>query len=217
MPATRNPKNTYHALTGDEMRTVLLQKTRAGIDQAMDLRVFRSYPLVKYRITLELIPYRDQGEGAPVPDTAQRCTINGEQFIDVIEDAVILEDASKIIGFEVDPQTIREECGMGRVETVRTGEGHFDIRQAPRTPEADRRPTVPEPRTPIQKPKALEPEIQEPELPAMSDEDIARKTQEDVAAWSSVSPDTEFRRGIADEEPVPGRVTVVGKTGRRGR
>lgn len=116
----------HHSLNGDEMRAIIEQRVKQGVMQSMNLRAMYSYPLVRYKVTIEVIPYRPQGAGEPIQDdkTAQRCIVEGQEFVQVLEDAVELVHDSPVIGYESDPQKEREDVGLGRVETRRI-EGQF--------------------------------------------------------------------------------------------
>lgn len=215
----------YHSLSGDEIRTIILQRTRQGIDQALDLRVLRSYPLVRYKVTIELIPYQPMGEGhPPAADQGQRAVIEGREFVEYLPDAVELVHDSGIIGEEKDPQIERQESGLGRMET-KPIEGRFTdvhvgakvkIEEPEKPPLGGRRPIAP----PLREPKAdvaagitagkAEP-LPEVELPGITKEEALRIQRQEAETWAAPAPDSRFSEALSQEKPIPGRVTIIEK------
>ncbi len=164
----------------------------------------------------------------------QRCVVEGQEFVAVLEDAVELVHDSPVIGWEIDPQKEREDAGLGRLETRRV-EGQFidthvgkriQIEEPELPPPSGRRvgqePIKPPLKPPVPKGSAgqaakqsvmkgatvpAEP-INEIGVPEQEAERIARVEAE---TWAQPQMDSEIQRAIANEEPLPGRVTKINK------
>ena len=241
--ANNTRSQTHHSLNGDELRAIIESRVKQGVLQSMNLRAMYSFPLVKYRVTIEVIPYRPQGASEPIEDTKsiQKMTVDGVEYVAVIEDAVELVHDSPIIGFEKDPQVERDEVGLGRVETRRI-EGQFidthvgkriEIEEPELPPPSGRRvgqePIKPPMKAPVVSPAPAPPKgsggkaaqapvmggaaiAAEPvNVTGVPEQEAARIAQQEAETWSAPKPDAEIQNAIANEEPLPGRVTKLVK------
>jgi hypothetical protein len=235
--------SAHHSLNGDELRTIIQERVNQGILQSMNLRAMYSFPLVRYKVTIEVIPYRPQGLNEPIQDdkNAQKCIVEGQEFIEVLEDAVELVHDSPIIGYDSDPQKEREEVGLGRVETRRI-EGQFidthvgrkiEIEEPELPPVRGRnlaqgpiKPPIAEPvreeATPVRAGRggtaAAQPILKGPTVPVqpvntegVSPELAAKIAVQEAETWAGPKPDDAIQNAIANEQPLPGRVTVLKK------
>lgn len=198
------PKSGYHPLDGNEVGVILKNRFDQAIMQALDLRAFRVYPLLKYRITVELIPYQEAGQHADgslivEPDKAEIATFDGHEYIMVEQDAVVLSEDSKIIGLETDPQDLRMGAGMGKLVTKKV-DGHVvdDYVGANAIPQAP----APEP------PPLITTESNPAKTP--SEEQEERDWQPE-----NLKGDDDFNAAIAEGRDLPGRVTVGGADARK--
>lgn len=232
----------HHSLNGEELRTIIEQKVKMGITQSMSLRAMWAFPIVSYKVTIEVVPYKPQGAGEPIPDdkNTQRMTVEGVEYVAVLEDAVELVHDSPVIGWAVDPQKEREESGLGRVETRRI-EGQFidthvgkriEIEEPELPPPSGRRvgqdPIKPPMKAPVS-PKPAPPKGKDgtaAQAPLMGGNTVAaepanvtgvpegeaaRILQQEAETWSAPKPDAEIQNAIANEETLPGRVTKLVK------
>jgi hypothetical protein len=214
-------KPTYHPLDGTEIKAAILKRIDQGMSQAIDTRAFRSYPLVRWKITIEVQPYEHAGadvvNGEIVPRTPesdplqkQTFQLAGYDFVEVEDDGVRLSEDSKIIGHEVDPQSIREQTGLGRMGAKRE-EGQY----------VDTYIKAPEPPAPTQ--EGTQPLIiGEEKVPPSAgqvpnDAEIRAAEEHEETSWSAPAEDPDFREAIETGEPLRGRVTVVGTGKGRGR
>jgi hypothetical protein len=223
----------HHSLNGEELREAIFSRVKQGVLQAMTLRSMHAFPLVRYRVTIEVIPYSSQGSRDPVVDdkNVQKCVVEGREFLEVVEDAVELVHDSTIIGWDKDPQQERSDLGLGRLETKRVEGQYIDARvgatariEEPELPppsgRATRAPVVP-PLAPDHKPvdvatgvlagaKAvpLGASVNTAAVPLDEGDRILRQEAE---TWSAPSPDPLFHDAIASEEVLPGRVTKIKK------
>lgn len=231
MANTRN--SAHHSLNGDELRTIIEQKVKMGITQSMSLRAMWAFPIVRYKVTIEVIPYKPQGTGEPIVDdkNIQKMTVDGVEHVAVLEDAVELVHDSPVVGWEVDPQKEREDSGLGRVETRRV-EGQFidthvgkriEIEEPELPPPSGRRvgqPIAP----PLSPPKgsagqaAKQSIMKGPAFPAepvnvtgVPEQEADRIAKLEAETWSAPKPDDAIQQAIANEEPLPGRVTKLNK------
>lgn len=187
MPATKG--QTYYAISGEEMGKIIQERVKAGIHQAFDLRGIRAYPLVKYKVVIELTPYQPAGAADPVPDATQKFMCEGQEFIEVTHEAVSLVEESPIIGHEVDPQQVRERAGIGSMTTKKVEGQNVDVYEKP-----------------AQEPPSFK------QTPAPVTEAEARRIeQEQKETWSTINPDQEYHRALATEQEVPGRISILKK------
>lgn len=187
---------TYHAISGDELGKILLERVKQGIHQALDLRNIRAYPLLRYKIAVELTPYQPAGDDTPTADAAQRFLCEGQQFVEITENAVALVEESPIIGYEVDPQQVRERAGIGRMTTKKVEGQNVDVHEKPPGVEA---------------PAFHEPAAPAPPAAVLTEAQARAIDTEQRETWSTISPDADFHRAIATEQEVPGRVVIVKK------
>jgi len=226
MPDRR--QEAHHSLNGDELRTIIEDRVHQGILQAMNLRAMYAYPLVRYSVTIQVIPYESQGPGDPVRNDKflERCVVEGREFVEVREEAVELEHDSPIIGWEKDPQVEREETGLGRMETHRVEGQYVDTRvkskisvKDPELPpvggRVPRTPALAEDHKPVDVAAGLKkgPAISyaasnDLNIPPEQAQRIARQEAED---WATPAMDPEIHDAIASEKELPGRVTVLKK------
>ncbi len=233
-PNTR--QGSHHALDGDELRTIIEHRVKQGILQSLNLRAMYSFPLVRYKVTIEVIPYESQGVGEPIKDAKnwQQLVVEGQEFVAVLEDAVELIHDSPVIGWEIDPQKEREDAGLGRLETRRV-EGQFidthvgkriQIEEPELPPPSGRRvgqvpiapplkPTAPKgsggqaAKQSVMKGATVPAEpVNDIGVPEQEAERIARVEAE---TWAQPQMDSEIQRAIANEETLPGRVTKINK------
>ncbi len=226
----------HHSLDGDELRTIIESRVKQGILQSMSLRAMWAFPIVRYKVTIEVIPFEHQGNSEPTVDTKniQRCVVEGQEFVAVLEDAVELIHDSPVIGWEIDPQKEREDAGLGRLETRRV-EGQFidthvgkriQIEEPELPPPSGRRvgqvpiapplkPTAPKgsagqaAKIPVMKGATVSVDaVNSTGVPEQEAERIARVEAE---TWAQPQMDSEIQRAIANEEPLPGRVTKINK------
>lgn len=224
-------QNAHHSLDGDELRAIIESRVKQGILQAMNLRAMYAFPVVKYRVTIEVIPFTPQGSSEPIPDgkSIQRCVIEGQEFVEVREEAVELVHDSPIIGWESDPQKERDDTGLGRVETKRVEGQYVDVHvgkrieieepelpplreRGPRVQPAPVRPPVTNALGKDHKPVGDTTVLVVP----VNTEGIAQQEAERIAkmeaeTWSAPSPDAEFHNAIANEDMIPGRVSKLVK------
>jgi len=180
------------------------------------------------------IPYTSQGAGEPIIDdkNIQRMTVDGIEHVAVLEDAVELIHDSPVIGWEVDPQKEREDSGLGRVETRRI-EGQFidthigkriEIEEPELPPPSGRRVGQAPIQPPLAPPKgstgqaAKQSIMKGSAVPAepVNTEGVPQQEAERIAkveaeVWSAPKPDDAIQQAIANEEPLPGRVTKLNK------
>jgi hypothetical protein len=226
-----NRPSQHHSLNGDELRTIIEQRVKQGILQGMNLRAMYAYPLVRYKVTIEVVPYRPQGSQPPVEDLGkvERCIVDGQEYVAVVEDAVELVHDSPVIGWEKDPQQEREDSGLGRMETRRI-EGQFidthvgkriDIEE-PELPPVRGRMAQP---SPAPKPPAGSggvaaqakvlggpgAAVGSVNVTEVSKEEAAKISRQEAEDWAQPQMDHEIQRAIANEEELPGRVVKVKK------
>jgi len=235
-------KRVYRPLSGGEFKgdpeklDGILPRRLAyvmSLDNAVNMA--RGFPLIKYKITVELIPYRSAGmsrDGLPVdlPDTAIVYEVDGVYFVPVEFAALELVEESPLYGREADPQELRTLAGMGTIETVRTNTGELvDVRTKPGSLEPAVEPpkvTIPDTPPPPPVPPLTQQEVTKAlETTGAEDADTTYKIEEQRWAGSHTDPALERAIKSAVDDPqgamraAPGRVSIVGgeKGPRHGR
>jgi hypothetical protein len=221
-------KPSYHSLNGDELRTIIKARVEQGILQAMNLRAMYAFPLVSYKVTIEVIPFRPQGTREPIPDdkTIQMCVVEGHEFVEVRQDAIELIHDSPIIGWEKDPQVERQETGLGKIETKRVEGQYVDVSvgqkikiEEPELPPLRGRGPRGQALPPDHKPVDVSAGLKSgPAMQGTGDNpgglppaEVDRIANLDAQAWAQPAPDADLHAAIANEEPLPGRVSVLKK------
>jgi hypothetical protein len=219
---------SIHSLNGDELRALIEQRVKQGILQAMNLRGMYSFPLVRYKITIEVLPFRSQGRDEPLPDdkNAQRCVIEGQEFIQVVEDSVELIHDSPILGWDKDPQEERAETGLGKVETRKVEGQYVDVSvgrtikiEEPQLPPQRGREAARGGLAPDHKPvdvnagitKGAGAPVTQINPAGVPEADAKRILEQEAETWKSPSPDPNFHDALASERELPGRISVLKK------
>ncbi len=224
-----------HPLNGEELRNGIYLRVKQGVEQAMLLRAMQSFPLVRYRVTIEVIPYRSQGNAEPLQDAAkmQKVVVEGHEFIEVTEEGAELVHDSQIIGWDKDPQVERAEVGLGRVETRRVEGQYVDANvgatmkieepelpppsgRTPRARQTAIKPTLAAERRPIDVSAGILDSAKAVPLQTINPADVtpdvaAKILNAEAETWSKPNMDPEVQQAIASEQPLPGRVTMLKK------
>lgn len=226
-------KQLYRGLNGAELKTIIPARVAEAMNQDNALNIARGFPLLRYEVTIKLIPYRSAGQdrdGKPVdlPDTAIVYQVEGEQFIPVDTAALELEEISPLYGRDADPQDLRRLAQQGTVESMRTNTGELvDVRTKPGTTELVAAPLV---RIPDAPPVPPPPPLTQPEVTAAQQtsagEDPDKTYEIEEGRWAKAHQDAGIERAVknAVDDPsaalnsAPGRVSIVTSEGvRRGR
>ena len=172
---------------------------------------------MKYRITAEIIPYEEagvdsHGEMVTEPAKADKAEFDGHFYVMVEEDAIVLSEESKVIGQEQDPQDLRMDSGLGRMETKRVEGQLADIHVGAGND------TAPPPEWANKnEPPVI---VTEPVLPKTSgptEAEIEAADRAEKQSWEGARADEDFEKAIGFGEPLKGRVTVVGTGAKRKR
>jgi hypothetical protein len=133
-------RKPYRALNGAELKEVIVARLKTAMDLDATVNLTRSFPLVRYRVTVELTPFIRTGIGAAdvKPEHQSVYEVEGEAFLPVQEEAIELVEESPIYGVDGDPQQLRKLAGMGTVETRKTDTGEtVDVRIRDRGPQPE--------------------------------------------------------------------------------
>jgi hypothetical protein len=197
-------KKVYRALNGNEVKTIMSQRVLAAMLEDNAVNMARSFPLLRYEISIKLTPYQAAGSGEPKPEKDITYEVDGAVFIPVLEQAVELVENSPLYGREADPQALRELAQQGTVETTRTNTGELvDVRSKPGS---KTEPAVEPPPVVIKEPQSW-PDGQQPGAGESADETL--KIEE--ARWAQRKPDEAVEKAVETRDPsyAPGRVSTI--------
>ena len=226
-------KRIYRPVNGQELKDIIPARVRECMMLDNTVNITRGFPLLKYKITVELIPYHSAGlsrEGVPVdlPDTAIVYEVDGQYFTPFEPAALELVEESPLYGREDDPQNLRSLAGLGTIESIRTSTGELvDVRTKPGSKEPDVPPplvTIPDAPPVPPPPPLMQSEVTVAQQVAPNeDPDTTYKIEE--SRWAGSHEDPAIGKAVkaALDDPeaamkaAAGRVSIVGLTPRRGR
>lgn len=210
-------KRIYRGLNGAELKEILPQRVREAMSLDNTVNVARGFPLLRYTVRIELIPYRSAGQDRAgleqlAPDKSIVYECDGEYFVPVETEALALEEESPIYGKEADPQELRTLAGLGTVESIRTNTGELvDVRTKP-----GEKPNAPAVRIPDEAAP-----LPAPAAPFDPNEDAKKTYEIEEQRWRASHPDDGIEKAIRDAsfdpagalKSAPGRVSIVGSGG----
>ena len=120
-------RKPYRALNGAELKEILVERLKAAMDLDATLNLVRSFPLVKYKVSVTLTPYIKVGIAATdvKPEREMLYEVYGEEFMQVQGEILELVEESPIYGVEADPQALRKLTTGEVIDTRRTDTGEL--------------------------------------------------------------------------------------------
>jgi hypothetical protein len=97
-------RKPYRALNGAELKEVIVARLKTAMDLDATVNLTRSFPLVRYRVTVEFTPFIRTGISAAdvKPEHQSVYEVEGEAFLPVQEEAIELVEESPIYGEVLD-------------------------------------------------------------------------------------------------------------------
>lgn len=208
-------RKVYRPINGQELKDILPKRVAEAMLHDNVVNVARAFPLVSYKVHVEIQPYQLAGkdaQGNPIahPDARAICyDVEGELFVPVYESTVELVEQSPIYGSEADPQDLRRMGEVPVIDSARTEIGELvDVklpvpRKARETSEAPDAPAV------IVIPG--DPAYVPADAPPSPGEDPKVTYAVEEERWKRSRGDKQVDAAVESRDPslAPGRVSVI--------